>query len=166
MVLARKLTVECPRIGHLLRALSAGSLCRLSKERAEDGQAWRFRRSAWWAGLCAIGRIERQPGWWDHQACTMNGGSEHLNDRSQWRRVEVQPIVANMRCGNSIVTLLCLISFFRVRLERQWRRDCRGRSFHSEASLEQETVPGTVSSTGLISLATSNGATLLDSSGD
>lgn len=56
--------------------------------------------------------------------------------------------------------------FFLVRLGRQWRRDYRGRSFHSEASLEQETIPGTVSSTGLISLTTSNDATILDSSGD
>ena len=71
----------------------------------------------------------------------MNSSSEHVNGRSQWRRVEVKTMVANMRWGNSIVTLLCLISFFRVCLERQWRRDYRGRSFHSEASLEQETVP-------------------------
>jgi hypothetical protein len=51
----------------------------MSKERAENDQAGLFRRSAWWAGLCAIGRIGRQPGWLDHQACTMNGDSEHLN---------------------------------------------------------------------------------------
>jgi hypothetical protein len=44
-------------LGTSFRALSSGSLCRMSKERAENGQAWRFRRSAWWAGLCAIGRI-------------------------------------------------------------------------------------------------------------
>ena len=31
----------------VIRALSAGSLCRLSKERVENGQARRFRRSAW-----------------------------------------------------------------------------------------------------------------------
>ena len=43
--------------GTSFRALGAGSLCRLSKNLAENGQAWRFRRSAWWAGLCAIGRI-------------------------------------------------------------------------------------------------------------
>ena len=46
-VLARKLTVECSHMGTSLRALSSGSLCRMSKERAEDGQASRFRCSAW-----------------------------------------------------------------------------------------------------------------------
>ena len=30
-----------------VKALGAGSLCRVSKERAENGQAERFRRSAW-----------------------------------------------------------------------------------------------------------------------
>ncbi len=81
----------------VVRALSAGSLCRLSKGRTENGQAGRFRRSAWQEGLFAIGLIGRQPGWRDHQARTMNGGSEHLNVRSQWRRVESQIIVTNFR---------------------------------------------------------------------
>ena len=48
--------------GTSFRALGAGSLCRMSKERAEDGQAGRFRRSAWYEGLCAIGRTGSQQG--------------------------------------------------------------------------------------------------------
>jgi len=34
----------------------------------------------------------------------MNGGSEHLNSRSQWVRVEFQILTTNMRCGNRILT--------------------------------------------------------------
>jgi hypothetical protein len=45
--LSQKLTVECSHMGTSLRALSPGSLCRVSKERAEEGPAWRFRRGAW-----------------------------------------------------------------------------------------------------------------------
>ena len=33
----------------------------------------------------------------------MNGGSEHLNDRSQWIRVRFQIMI--IECGNRIVTL-------------------------------------------------------------
>jgi hypothetical protein len=36
----------------------------------------------------------------------MNGGSEHLNGCSQWRRVEFQTMVTNMRCGNCIGRLV------------------------------------------------------------
>ena len=46
-VLARKLIVERLRMGYLPQSTRCGSLCRLSKERAEDGQAGRFRRNAW-----------------------------------------------------------------------------------------------------------------------
>jgi len=41
----------------------------------------------------------------DHQARTMNGGSEHLNGCSQWGRVGLQIMITNMQCGNRIVTL-------------------------------------------------------------
>jgi hypothetical protein len=37
-----------------------------------------------------MGRIGRSPGWRDHDARTMNDGSEHLHDGSQWGRVELQ----------------------------------------------------------------------------
>ena len=38
---------------------------------------------------------------------TMNGGSEHLNGRSQWERVEFQTMIAHIRCGRRIFTPLC-----------------------------------------------------------
>ena len=97
----------------------------MSKERAEDSQTGRIPRSAWYEGLCAIGQIGRQPGWRDHQAWTMNGGSEHLNGCSQWVQVESQIMITNMRCGNRIVTLLCKRRSRRVCLGRQWRRMTR-----------------------------------------
>ena len=50
-------------------------------------------------GLFAIGRIGRQPGWRDHHARNMNGGSEHLNGCSQWARVESQIIITNITWG-------------------------------------------------------------------
>ncbi len=46
-------------------------------------------------GLCAIGRTEGQPDWREYQALAMNGGSEHLNGRSQWVRVEFQTLTTN-----------------------------------------------------------------------
>ena len=48
---------------------------------------------------------EGKPGWRNHQARTMNGGSEHLNGRTQCIRVEFQTLVTNMRCGNRILKL-------------------------------------------------------------
>ncbi len=45
----------------------------------------------------------------EHQALTMNGGSEHLNDRSQWIRVRFKKVIVHIRCGKQIFTLLCQV---------------------------------------------------------
>ena len=98
-VLARKLTVERLRIGYL----SQSTRCRFT---VSHEQGTRRGRSGWtvsskcvvW-GLFAIGRIGRQPGWRDHHARNMNGGSEHLNGCSQWARVESQIIITNITWG-------------------------------------------------------------------
>jgi hypothetical protein len=94
-------------MGHLLETLSSGSLCRMSNERAKNGQASWFRCSTWWAGLCANVRIGMQSGWRDHQARTMNGDSEHLNDCSQRMRVRFHFMVTTCEVENRLITFVC-----------------------------------------------------------
>jgi len=94
--------------GTSFRTLSAGSLCCISKERAEDSEAGRSRRSAWYEGLCAIGRIGRQ-------TRVAESSSPHYERRFRAPerlfsrvRVEVQTMITNMRGGNRIVTIVTL----------------------------------------------------------
>ena len=141
---------QCSRIGHLLQ--SAQFRFTLSHEQGT--------RREWSSGAvssqCLLGGTLRD--WPDRKVARVAGSSSpHYEQR--FRAPERPFSMETSRSpnhgrehviGKQDRYILVLDKFFRVRLERQWRRDYRGRSFHSEASLEQEMVPGTASSAGLI----------------
>ena len=80
-----------------------GSLCPISTERAEDSEAGRFGEVL---GMRVFSRLDESEGVKVARYSsprTMNAGSENLIGRSQWRGVDLQTMVTNMRCENSII---------------------------------------------------------------